>query len=153
MMRLLFLLVPLFLQTCTTKRYKMVNMLGGESYVDVTELVKKEKYDPIYCGFQKNVVCKLIKPNQSPINSKYEDELMFGFKKWIVDSKLNFDTSLINNILLSEHSSYQYSYLITYDLVDVYLVEISINNDTLKSFFRIDKNHILMPFKEDGWVN
>lgn len=129
----------------------MHNMLGDKSFIDVTDLVTKKGYRPVYCGEQKEI-CSLINPAPLSIENHYEVPLKNALKRFLNENKVLFDTNYINKTTIIEHSKYQYSYIITYDLVDVYKTEIILNNDTLVAYFRKDNKNLVLPFQADGWV-
>ncbi len=129
----------------------MNNMLGGEELVDVSNLVIRQGYKPIYCGINKDI-CALINPKPSHLTDDYEKELKNGFKEWVANYKSKFNLTLIDSFSIITNSTYQYSYLITFEPVDVYLTKISIDKEIFKAFFRIEKGKLLLPYDEDGWV-
>lgn len=124
-------------------------MLGGDDYVDVSEYVLIKKYKPIYCNSNKKEICKLIKNDPAKITLKHQRDIILGLTK-LLGIKYSNQISLIN---FEKNVSYQYSYIIIRDLVDVYVLNFKINNINKKIYFRLENNQIITPFKEDeGWV-
>lgn len=126
----------------------MPTMLGGDDYVDVSEYVLENKYKPIYCDTSKSEICKLIKNDPAKITFKHRQTLIVGLTELLGVNYSN-EISLIN---FEENVSYQYSYIIISDLVDVYVLNFKIKNINKKVYFRLDQNQIITPFKEnESW--
>lgn len=142
--KFLFLIIIILILGCDkTEKYEMLNMVGNNDYIDITNFVKK-KYKPIY---NKNKeICALIKPNPILIDVKFESDLRNYLIKYFNETNFDYD---IDNLVLYKNCKYQYSYIITDKLIDVY--KITINEHLF--FFRLDeRNNIILPIKEEGWV-
>jgi hypothetical protein len=150
MSKKIFLFISIIFISCSPKtKYEMPNMLGGEN-IDVTDLVVTAGFKPVYDS-TKNI-CALINPNPIKINITYESKLKEEFKRWLVEKNCKFDTVEVDKISLLKYSKYQYTYLITYNPVDVYRLEVKINSNVNIAYFRMEKGGLILPFKDEGWV-
>lgn len=118
----------------------MHNVLDGEC-IDVSSYID-EGYKPINCELDTTSVCALLKPGNTLLNptqvKKVSKEL---FKAY--GSRIDLQNYKI---------SYEYSYIITYDLVDVYVIMAELDGQRRKIFFRKQSENLIFPFKEDeGW--
>lgn len=118
----------------------MPNVLNGE-YIDVSNYVKKG-YKPVYESTNNKIVSKLIKPNVNNLDK----ELLLELEKE-VNLYLKKQVLITNSAIL-----YRYSYIISFELVDVYSMEIPINNRSNKIFFRVKNNKLILPLNDEGWV-
>lgn len=151
MLKKIILLSWLTAVSCSqSKKYQMSNMLGGEDPVDVTKLVVDHGFKPIY-DRQKNIRA-LLNPDPAIIGIPQENQLKAEFKKWLQENNPKLDLSGVDTLQLSAHSSYQYSYLITDDPVDVYKTEVKINDQQVVAYFRMEKGNLMFPYKEEGWI-
>lgn len=139
----LWIIILLILGCEKTEKYEMLNMVGNDDYIDITNYVKK-KYKPIYN--RNKEICALIKPNPRIIDVKIESDLRTSLMKYFKETDFDYD---IDKLDLYKNSKYQYSYIITDKLIDVY----KININEHKFFFRLDEEkNIILPIKEEGWV-
>lgn len=139
----LWIIILLILGCEKTEKYEMLNMVGNDDYIDITNYVKK-KYKPIYN--RNKEICALIKPNPRIIDVKIESDLRTSLMKYFKETDFDYD---IDKLDLYKNCKYQYSYIITDKLIDVY----KININEHKFFFRLDEEkNIILPIKEEGWV-
>lgn len=100
------------------KRYYSVNMLGGDD-VDVTQLVKKEHYKPIYNPSKKNEIIGLINPSPLSItNGDLQKVRIFLENKGV--------KMVIGNEDLRDAITYKSTYFITTYPVDRFDLNIEI---------------------------
>lgn len=109
----------LMLYSC--KRYYAINMLG-EDNIDVTYLIKKKRFKPIYNHNKKNEIIELINPNPLPITKKDLEQI-----KEYIERKLQIS---ISDSLLREGLKYRSTYFITQYPVDCYdlNIKVALNN-------------------------
>lgn len=140
MKRMFSFILLLVLLSCSESKYLMPNVLNGE-YIDVSNYVKKG-YKPVYESTNNKIVSKLIKPNVNNLDK----ELLLELEKE-VNLYLKKQVLITNSAIL-----YRYSYIISFELVDVYSMEIPINNRSNKIFFRVKNNKLILPLNDEGWV-
>ncbi|MDI9311882.1 MAG: hypothetical protein QM535_16845, partial [Limnohabitans sp.] len=109
-------------------------MLGTDDYVDVSEYVLIKKYKPIYCDTNKRQICKLIKNDLAKITLNHRHKLINGLIELFGQQYKN-QIYIIN---FEKSVSYQYSYIIISDLVDVYVLNFKIEDINKKVYFRLD---------------
>ena len=136
----------------------MTDMSGEQE--DITEYIESGNFKPEYCEGR---IDRLIKSTPKILSEKYEDTLQIKLENWRNEynkwlTRYGKDTLNIEIKNLSSNTKYQYSYLVSYNLVyDVYRTDTDkeINGNKNFSFFiRIDQNGNFVDdqFKEDGWV-
>lgn len=132
-----FLIISILcFQSCT--RHYIPNTLGED--VDITELISKKEYVPEFCNGE---ISKLIAQNpyySDIIKTTIEDELV----KLNGDEKKQ-DIEIIELI-------YQYSYIISYDVVDVFSLNYIYGDSTSQVFFRSERDKFIPPLKHTHWV-
>lgn len=130
----------------------MTNMVPES--IDVTDYIISGEFKPDSCN---GSIDKLIKTNPKSLDFSYENKLQNKFMTWVQnngDSSLDYLKRGITDIY--NKTTYQYSYFITYEPVDVYLTTITFNNTDLKDlnlFIRLNrKGQITSEYQESGWV-
>lgn len=135
----------------TTKKYQMPNMSGDGKYIDVSKLVLKEGYKPIY-STTNNEICALINPHPLKLDSFNEVILKQKINDWLNVNYKDSDSTYIILYDICDKSAYQYSYIIKSKLIDVYKVVFEYKSIKQKIYFRLDENQIILPINDTGWV-
>ena len=153
-------LVPLFFVLIVSSgcgnKYEMTNSVPEA--IDVTEYIESGEFYPDSCDGRLD---KLIKTHPRTLDQSYEVELQKKlnhwkneYNNWLKENSRDTIVFEINNIV--SNTSYQYSYFITDDPIDVYRTDTEIELNEIKKFsffIRIDKaGNIFSDYKEDGWI-
>ena len=140
MVRILLPIIALFLFACG-ERYTMTNTLPEE--VDVTEWVTNKGYKPEYIDGR---IDRLINPNPPEINQKDKVDLSFMAYTWFALNVHKVDSLHMENI------EYKYSYIISYEPVDVYCARVLTKDTAITLYFRKGDGKIITPINSEGWV-
>ena len=127
-----------FIISCSSKKYKISNTLGDEN-VDVTTLITKKGFKPIYNG---NEIQKLINPNPNKITGEDNKEIFKFICNYLSD---------INFTDIDKNTKYEYTYFITYKSVDVFSIEINSTTYQIKFEIRKEGNKLILPTNEGEW--
>ncbi len=126
--------------------------------IDVTEYVESGQYHTDSC---KGKLEKLIRIKPFILDGKYETQLQNKlvlwkqhYNSWLLENKR--DTLDFYIVDLVKKTTYQYSYFITSEPIDVFRTDtdIKINGiGNLKLFLQIDKDSLIISnYNENGWV-
>ncbi len=123
----------------------MNNMLPEE--VDIRPLMAKG-YSPVYCN---GAITALINKKPYAFNAKDEVVLKQSLLKWLNKNKPEW-AQIEQDLVVTKHTQYQYSYIILYDPVDVYKTEIiGADGKMIKLFIRYDGTKIMTPYDVIDW--
>lgn len=148
-------LISLLLISCKQK-YEITNMLAEK--IDVTSYIESGEFRTDSC---ENDLNRLVRINPLIFDNTYETQLQNKLEKWKTEyntwlSKNNrhrIDFSVSN---LISKTTYQYSYFITDEPIDVYRTDLGITVNGIANFrlfIRLDKNgHIFDYYKDGGWI-
>ncbi len=149
--------ILLTFQSCRHQvKYEMMNMTPEP--IDVTNYIESGEFLPDSCEGRLD---RLIKVKPLTLDQSYEIELQNKLDKWKDDynnwlRKNSRDTIAFHISDLYKKTTYQYSYMLMADPIDIYRTntEIEINGQNNFMFFiGVDKNgKIFSEYKEDGWV-
>lgn len=68
------------------KRYKVINLAGGNEYIDITSFVSSGEYMPYYCPFDSSNLVGLKKVNPENLPSANRDTLLSLCRIWLSDN-------------------------------------------------------------------
>ena len=122
------------------KRYYMANMLG-EDNVNVTSLIVGQHYIPVYC---KDNICQLINPNPSHLSLSQIDTVYKYTSTRLSNYKISFNPDSLF-VLIRNGIQYNYTYIITYDPVDVFYADFSIREFRISEEIRIENDVLILP--------
>ncbi len=148
-------LISLLLISCEHK-YEITNMLAEK--IDVTNYIGSGEFRTDSC---ENDLNRLVRINPLIFDNTYETQLQNKLEKWMKEYNIWLSQNYRNRIDFSvsnliSKTTYQYSYFITDEPIDVYRTDLGIEvNDiaNFRLFIRLDKNgHIFDDYKADGWI-
>lgn len=149
-------MITLFACNNSGIRYVIQNMNGDD--VNVTNLITSGQFLPDSCEGRFE---KLIKLKPKVLDDQDETRLQYELSQWIKEYNnwlFNYGREQIDLKLKNIYkiTSYQYSYIIKDDYVDVYRTDTNWEINGIKEFklfIRFDKKgKIMTGFKDGGWV-
>ena len=115
--------------------------------IDVSEYVQNGNFIPDSCEGRLD---KLIKVKPIILNKSYETELQRKIDKWkkSSDVKINYTQNLFEN------TTYQYSYIIRTEPIDVYRTQLETDRNNQKNIYiRLNqKGQIVSDYSDVNWV-
>ncbi|MGX7666692.1 hypothetical protein [Flavobacterium pedocola] len=115
--------------------------------IDVSEYVQNGNFIPDSCEGRLD---KLIKVKPILLNKSYETVLQIKIDKW----KKSSDVKIINTQNLFENTTYQYSYILHTEPVDVYKTQLETDSNHQKNIYvRLNqKGKIISDYSDVNWV-
>ena len=113
----------------------------GEDNVNVTSLIVGQHYIPVYC---KDNICQLINPNPSHLSLSQIDTVYKYTSTRLSNYKISFNPDSLF-VLIRNGIQYNYTYIITYDPVDVFYADFSIREFRISEEIRIENDVLILP--------